>query len=118
MDGSGSGKKPPKNPFGNMTAQQFISGWQLNIEKKKSAEAAKSGEESGASPVGKIRRKSSRMGGQGGLAEAAGGNMVLKDALANLISNYGKNQDEEKSEANANDTEAVAIFKKAFKVRL
>lgn len=44
--------------------------------------------------------------------------MVLKDALANLISNYGKNQEEDKSEANANDTEAVAIFKKAFKVRL
>lgn len=49
--GAGSAKKPMKNPFGNMTAQQFITGWQLNIEKKKKSEdnnaAARSGEESG-----------------------------------------------------------------------
>ena len=98
--GQGQMKKPLKNPFGNMTAQQFLTGWQQNIEKKKKSEenAAKNGDESGTSPTGKdrIRRKSSKMAGQGGssgaggLADAAGGNLVLKDALANLISVYGK----------------------------
>ena len=102
------------------------------IEKKKKAEAeaaAKAAAEGadGASSPGlaeKRRRRSSKNvpdaagqpGAPGAAAAAAGGNPALKDALANLIAVYGKKPAAEKQDAG--DTEAVAVFKKAFKLRL
>jgi hypothetical protein len=46
-----------------------------------------------------------------------GGNPALKDALASLIAVYGK-QPAAGEGAGDNDTEAVQVFKKAFKLRL
>lgn len=102
------------------------------IEKKKKAEAeaaAKAVAEGadGASSPGlaeKRKRRSSKNvpdaagqpGAPGAAAAAAGGNPALKDALANLIAVYGKQPAGQKQDAG--DTEAVAVFKKAFKLRL
>ena len=64
------------------------------------------------------RRRSSRApDGAGPPGVAPGSNPALKDALANLIAVYGR-QPAAGAGAAAGDTEAVAVFKKAFKLRL
>ena len=106
-----------------ITGAQFLNNLMLADEKKKAGEAATGKTEgAGASQVQmaeRKRRRSSRAApdGAGPPGAAPGSNPALKDALANLIAVYGR-QPAAGPGAGAGDTEAVAVFKKAFKLRL
>lgn len=129
-DGNAAPAPKPKGLPIKITTEQFLQNCQLVIERQKKAEAeaaAKAAAEGAdsASPgaADKRRRRSSKnlgdvagQPGAPGAAAAAGGNPALKDALANLIAVYGKQPAGQKQDAG--DTEAVAVFKKAFKLRL